>query len=398
MVQQIYNDNKIKLIFMVNLNLMNGGGMERTLLNFIEYLPKEYKNVFDIKVIQTDLYDKIRMTEADVSDILDRNNVEIIKLESYNKNLFNSKIGLLNSFINSITEKRRNKKYSKLIEDVTSKADIIYLFHNSFSSQISKGPIVIGSFHERNPNPKAYPRYKRIFIRLGLRLIKSKVLFKRIDYYHYQALNLQHYVPKNSFYIPLGIDTKKFLLNRDNENVDNIIRILFVGRLVKSKGIDMIIDVFNIIRSEGIYELHIVGSGEMEYYIKNLKINGIIYHGQLNDEALVQLYRYCDIFVFPSQSDMYGLVVLEAIASMEYAIVNESLKGVFDDFENLNVLEYSKHNLNDIVNRIMRFKKNVNRDNEEVSFMIKEKYDWRVIDKKLYNKFKELLDMGLTNE
>ena len=77
---------------MVNLNLMNGGGMERTLLNFIEYLPKEYKNVFDIKVIQTDLYDKIRMTEADVSDILDRNNVEIIKLESYNKNLFNSKI------------------------------------------------------------------------------------------------------------------------------------------------------------------------------------------------------------------------------------------------------------------------------------------------------------------
>ena len=383
---------------MVNLNLMNGGGMERTLLNFIKYMPKEYKNFFDIKVIQTDLYDKIRMAETDVSDILERNDVEIIKLESYNKNLFNSKIGLLNSFINALTEKKRNKKYLKLIEDVTSKADIIYLFHNSFSSQISKGPIVIGSFHERNPNPKAYPWFTRIFIRFGIRLIKSKVLFQRIDYYHYQALNLQHYVPKNSFYIPLGIDINKFLLNKYNENSGNIIRILFVGRLIKSKGIDMIIDVFNIIRNKGIYELHIVGSGELEYYIKNLKINGIIYHGQLNDEALVQLYRYCDIFVFPSQSDMYGLVVLEAIASMEYAIVNESLKGVFDDFENLNVLEYSKHNLNDIVNRIMRFKKNVNRDNEEVSFMIKEKYDWRVIDKKLYNKFKELLDMGLTNE
>ena len=146
-MQQIYNDNKIKLIFMVNLNLMNGGGMERTLLNFIENMPEEYKNIFDIKVLQTDLYNKVRMAEPNISDILNRNNVEVIKLECSNKNLFNSKIGLVNSFLNALTEKRRNKKYSKLIEDITSKADVIYLFHNSFSSQISKAPILIGSFH-----------------------------------------------------------------------------------------------------------------------------------------------------------------------------------------------------------------------------------------------------------
>ena len=397
-MQQISNANKIKLIFMVNLNLINGGGMERALLYFIKYMPEEYRDIFDIKVIQTDIYDKIRIVDADISDILEQNSVEMIKLENYNKNLFNSKIGLLDSLLNALTEKRRNKNYSKLIEDVTSKADIIYLFHNSFSSQISKGPIVIGSFHERNPNPKAYSWFSRVFIRFAIILIKSGVLFKRIDYYHYQALNLERYVPKKSFYIPLGLDLNKFMLDKKNESVDNIIRILFVGRLIKSKGIKIIIDVFNIIKDKGRYELHIVGSGEMEYYIKNLKINGLVYHGQLNDESLIRLYKYCDVFVFPSQSDIYGLVILEAIASMEYAIVSESLKGVFDDFERLNVLEYSKHNSHDIANRLMRFKKNTNRYNEKVYLMIKQKYDWQVIDKKLYNKFQELLNKSITNE
>ena len=61
-------------------------------------------------------------------------------------------------------------------------------------------------------------------------------------------------------------------------------------------------------------------------------------------------------------------------------------------------MEYSKHDSNDIANRIMKFYKNFNRYNKDVESIIKEKYDWRVIDKRLYNTFQGLLDKYLTNK
>lgn len=335
--------------------------------------------------------------ETEVTKIFEQSNAELIELKNCNKNLFNLKIGLLNSFLNAITEKKRNKKYEKIIKDTTSKADIIYLFHDSILSQIPKGPIVIGSFHERNPNPKAYSLFGSIFIILDMKLIKYKVLFKRIEYYHYQALNLKPYVPKSSFYIPLSIDATKYLPYNNIIDHDDIIRLLSVDRLVKSKGIDILVDAFNIVKGKGRYELHVVGSGEMEYFIKNLKINGLVFHSLVNDETLIQLYKYCDVFVFPSTSDRCGLIVLEALASIEYIIVNDSLKGVFDDFEHLNILEHSKHDSLDVANRIMSFKKKISRYNKDVDLMIREKYDWPVIEKKLYDKFQELVNNNLTS-
>ena len=62
MHQSTQDNKKIKLVFMVNINLISGGGMERTLLSFIKYIPDEFKSVFDIKVIQTGIYDKIRIS------------------------------------------------------------------------------------------------------------------------------------------------------------------------------------------------------------------------------------------------------------------------------------------------------------------------------------------------
>ncbi|MGC8726356.1 MAG: hypothetical protein ACP5RS_07295, partial [Thermoplasmata archaeon] len=107
------NEKAIKIIFITNVNLINGGGMERTLLSFIKYMPEGLKNVYNIKIIQTGIYDKIRINEAEVIQTLKDKNVELITLEDYNKKTLNLKIGLLNSFVNAMTEKIRNKKYNK---------------------------------------------------------------------------------------------------------------------------------------------------------------------------------------------------------------------------------------------------------------------------------------------
>jgi glycosyltransferase involved in cell wall biosynthesis len=193
----------------------------------------------------------------------------------------------------------------------------------------------------------------------------------------------------NSFYLPSGLEIDKFIVNEHEREIDEVTRILFVGRLVKSKGIDVLIEAFRNIKNKGKYELHIVGSGEMEVFIENLEINGLIFHGRLDDDELLRIYKKCDIFVFPSKGDIYGLVVLEAIASGEYVIVNKTLRGVFDNFERLGVLEYANHDYIDLADRILKFKKNYSH-NKNVEDLLK-KYDWKEIDNRLYMIIQDLV-------
>lgn len=374
---------------MINIDLRNGGGAERTLLNFINYIPNYCKELYDITVVQTGILEKERIKKEEIDRVLKQNNVKLITLDQYNTNTFNLRVSLLSTIFNTITERIRNRKYKFYITRITSNANVVYLFHNSFSHFIKEGPIVIGSFHERNLNPKAYGRLPSILIKLIIISIKYRLLFKRIDYFHYQAYNYKDYVPMNSFYLPSGLEIDKFIVNEHEREIDEVTRILFVGRLVKSKGIDVLIEAFRNIKNKGKYELHIVGSGEMEVFIENLEINGLIFHGRLDDDELLRIYKKCDIFVFPSKGDIYGLVVLEAIASGEYVIVNKTLRGVFDNFERLGVLEYANHDYIDLADRILKFKKNYSH-NKNVEDLLK-KYDWKEIDNRLYMIIQDLV-------
>jgi len=378
----------LNLVLMINTDLRNGGGMERTLLNYIN-IPENFKNIYNITIVQTGLLEKERIKKEEIDKVLKENNIVLITLDQYNKNLFNLRFGLISTVFNTLTETIRNRKYKHDIYKITSKADVVYLFHNSFSHFIQEGPIVIGSFHERNINPKPYKGLSSILIKLTTIGIKHKLLFRRIDYYHYQSYNYKAFVPKSSFYLPLGVEIDKYIMKYHEKEIDEIVRILFVGRLVKYKGLDVLIEAFRKIKDKGKYELHIVGSGEMEAYIKNSKLKGLIYHGQVDDDELRRIYKKCDIFVFPSIHDIFGLVVLEALASGEYVIVDKTLKGVFDDFEKLGILEYAHHDPSDIASRILKFKKNFEQ-NRNVEELLKN-YNWKEIDNKLYVIFQDLI-------
>jgi len=380
----------LKLVFMINVDLRTGGGMERTLLNYIRYIPQIFKGIYNIIVVQTGLLDKERIKKEEIDKVLKENNIELITLDQYNKNLFNMRISLLNTVFNTISETIRNRKYKLYISKITKRADLVYLFHNSFSHFIPEGPIVIGSFHERNINPQSYRGLSLILIKFTITAMKHKLLFRRINYYHYQAYNYRSFVPKNSFYLPLGIELDKYIKNNYEKWDDEIVRILFVGRLVPSKGVDVLVEAFRKIKDKGKFELHIVGSGEMQSYIQNYRIKGLIYHGQLGDDELQRIYKKCDIFVFPSISDIFGLVVLEALASGEYVIVDKTLKGVFDDFAELGILEYTDHDPSDIASRILKFKKNF-AQNKNAEELLK-KYDLKEINNKLYTIFQDLIN------
>jgi glycosyltransferase involved in cell wall biosynthesis len=83
--------------------------------------------------------------------------------------------------------------------------------------------------------------------------------------------------------------------------------LLSVGRVSKEKGLD------DLVQFQEDYDLIIVGDGpyrnELEQKLPNAKFLGYL-HGQ----ELVDQYALADVFVFPSVTDTFGVVIIEALA------------------------------------------------------------------------------------
>ena len=91
--------------------------------------------------------------------------------------------------------------------------------------------------------------------------------------------------------------------------------ILYVGRLVDWKAVDVLIDVFAKIDDPAIH-LDIVGEGQDMIALKNQAkdLKNVTFHGWVEYSKIHQIYDKADIFVLPSVRECGGAVVLEAMA------------------------------------------------------------------------------------
>ncbi|MGC8689778.1 MAG: glycosyltransferase family 4 protein, partial [Thermoplasmata archaeon] len=208
--------------------------------------------------------------------------------------------------------------------------------------------------------------------------------------------NLSNAGRDSDFVINNGVNTSLFYPSLDRTGK---IKFLFVGRLVEYKGIKELIEAWKIFSFKNESELHIVGTGELEEYVKNeSKINeSIHFHGFVKEEELPEIYRDCNILVFPTygirHDEYFGLVVIEALASGEYVILSEEMKGIFDYFKEKNALEYVKLDPKIISDRMEFAFKNIEnlRNNVlDVRKYIEENYDWKNISLKLSEKIYEI--------
>lgn len=140
---------------------------------------------------------------------------------------------------------------------------------------------------------------------------------------------------KNNIYISyLTIDVKKFLYRKEHY-IGN--RILFVGRLSYTKGLDILIKILSKINEEYIFT--IVGDGperpRLESMCKNLGIeNNVKFLGSKGGEELKAIYRENDIFILPSRCDCFGLVLTEAMCSSMALISSKYADGAYDLIDN----------------------------------------------------------------
>ena len=84
---------------------------------------------------------------------------------------------------------------------------------------------------------------------------------------------------------------------------------LYVGRLISCKNLEFLIERFN----ENGKPLTIVGKGELENKLKEMAKGNITFAGFVENSKLPEVYKAHDVFVLPSRTETWGLVVEEAI-------------------------------------------------------------------------------------
>ena len=135
-----------------------------------------------------------------------------------------------------------------------------------------------------------------------------------------------------------GIETERFALDAAMRTRVNALqaaigapRVLFVGRLVYYKGLDVLLRAAVDVPAQ----IMIVGAGPLEQRLRTLAAElgiGARVHllGEVDAATLVAAYHACDVFCLPStaRSEAFGIVQLEAFAAGKPVVSTQLPSGV----------------------------------------------------------------------
>jgi glycosyltransferase involved in cell wall biosynthesis len=145
-----------------------------------------------------------------------------------------------------------------------------------------------------------------------------------------EVLARQGFAPHKLALLPRGVDSGFFHPGKrqprfwDRFGAEPGFKFLYVGRVSREKNLDALLAAFlDFLASGRAAQLAVVGDGP---YLKELahrcRRREILFTGFLHGEDLARAYASADLFVFPSTTDTFGNVVLEAQASGLPAIVS----------------------------------------------------------------------------
>jgi glycosyltransferase involved in cell wall biosynthesis len=132
-------------------------------------------------------------------------------------------------------------------------------------------------------------------------------------------------------FIPWGVDTELFNLDKRDPAIwsqfgaDGKVKLLYAGRISKEKDLDVLSDAFiELCGERDNVMLALAGGGPYREELER-KLEGYpaVFLGYLDHERLARFYASADIFVFPSTTDTFGNVILEAQAAGLPVIVSD---------------------------------------------------------------------------
>lgn len=335
------------------------GGVEKALLSLIEFL-KKYDVEIDLYVLEKGLlYDDFKkITKVNMIPI----NVP------KNKIMYRIFKNLLCHSLYKKYQKNKQKSYDIAIAyyGINNYADMY-----AASSKADKKFIwVHNNFEELSQNSKYPPIMK----------IRNKIIKKKFNYFdHIIAVSNaardgfihtfkdfhSKIVVINNIFDVNKLKTKETITLSGNQ------KIMFVGRLTKSKGVDILILEFKkVLEQIKNVKLYIIGDGEekenlMQLVKDNNLASQVEFLGSINNPF--PYMKAADLIVSASKSEALSVNLMEALALKKYFIsnVNEGAKYIFNVINNKNENNGMICENNNLHKYIIKYLKNQNQYHQE---------------------------------
>lgn len=205
--------------------------------------------------------------------------------------------------------------------------------------------------------------------------------------------------------IPAGIDVSKYenlpkrgefrrkYSIRDDEKV-----ILYLGRIHKIKGIDLLVKAFASLEKElDDVKLVIVGPDDgfmstLKNYTRKLQLeNKIVFTGPLYEINKLRAYTDTDVYVLPSRYEILGVTVFEAWACSKPVIVTDRCD-IADVVKKAGiVVEFDKDQLKDALLKILEDDELRKKLGAEGKKLVKKEFNWEIIAEKIEALYKMVL-------
>lgn len=197
--------------------------------------------------------------------------------------------------------------------------------------------------------------------------------------------------------LKLGVDLDKFIPTQKNNS--NKIRLLFVGRLIKEKGILEVVEIFKKLHKK-FPNTELIISGEGDLYenlksmIKNRILTSVKLIGKINYDEMPRIYNLADVFIhYPIGSktwkEQYGMVLVESLACGLPIVALD--KGSIGEVIGDGGIVASKDNFKKELVKIIKDKKYRDSLSKKARKFAEENYDSREYAQELQNLYNKLL-------
>jgi len=181
---------------------------------------------------------------------------------------------------------------------------------------------VVATYHTHFPT---YPRYYGFSALEELTWKISRYLYNKMDRTFVPTRPILQELTEHDIdrleYLPNGVDLTLFSASRRSQlwrekiTKDDKPVVLFVSRLVWEKDLVVLAKAYHILRQKNLaFEMVIVGDGHARKEFQEMMPEAH-FLGYQSGQALSEIYASSDIFVFPSTTETFGLVTIEAMAS-----------------------------------------------------------------------------------
>lgn len=300
--------------------------------------------------------------------------------------------------MNPLNDLKLIKQYKKIVKQIKPNIILSYTIKpNIYGAYVAKKykiPIILNitglgsSFNNKKTRFMVKNMYKYASKRA------SFIFFQNQENYNYFMNNKLAKKEKSKIIPGSGVNLEKFIPQKKSKD-DNIIRFLFIGRIMKEKGIEEYLEAAKNIKNKyPNVEFQILGPYEEEQYKQILENSTYVNYLGKSEDVRKEI-KEVDCIINPSYHEGMSNVLLEG-AAMEKFLIASDIPGCREIVENdYNGYTFEVKNSKDLEDKIKKFIKLPKEEKQKMSKnsrkKVEKEFDRNIIIEEYLKKIKGLI-------